>query len=58
MNTDGSSSTMLSISFTSLDQLSKRIAVTGAILPGEYAIVDRTTTSSDGNVKVWCFGID
>lgn len=58
MNTDGSSATLIPITFTSLDQLSYRIAVTGAILPGEYAFVDRTTTTSEGNVTVWCFGID
>ena len=58
MNSDGSSISMIPVTFTSLDQLSNRIAVSGAILPGEYAFVDRTTTDLDGNVKVWTFGID
>ena len=58
MNANGTSTSMMLISFTSLEQLSRRIAVTGAILPGEYAFVDRTTTDGSGNVTVWCFGID
>lgn len=58
MNTDGSSTAMIPVSFTVLDQLSRRILVSGAILPGEYAFVDRTTTETTGNVTVWCFGID
>ena len=58
MNADGSSTSIMPISFTALDPLSKRIGVSGAILPGEYAFVDRTTTDANGNVTVWCFGID
>ncbi|MES1214488.1 MAG: hypothetical protein ABUT20_03140 [Bacteroidota bacterium] len=58
MNTDGSSTSMMHLNFTSQDPLSRRITVSGAILPGEYAFVDRTTTETDGKVTVWCFGID
>ncbi len=58
MNTDGSSTSIMPVSFTMIDQLSRRILVSGAILPGEYAFVDRTTTETGGNVTVWCFGID
>ena len=58
MNTDGGSTSMIPISFTMIDQLSRRIVVSGDILPGEYAFVDRTTTETGGNVTVWSFGID
>lgn len=28
------------------------------LIAGEYAFVDRSTTTADGNITVWCFGID
>ena len=28
------------------------------LIPGEYAFVDRSTTTADGNITVWTFGID
>jgi hypothetical protein len=58
MNTYGGSTSMIPFSFTMIDQFSRRIIVSGAILPGEYAFVDRTTTDAGGNVTVWSFGID
>lgn len=58
-NNDGSAnSSTIQISIVSIEQLMYRISVNGAILPGEYAFVDKTTTMADGNVTVWTFGID
>ena len=35
-----------------------RIIVGAALQSGEYAFVDKTTTTSEGNLTVWTFGID
>ena len=35
-----------------------RIIPAQALSPGEYAFVDRSTTTAEGNVTVWTFGID
>lgn len=56
---DGSNDAMLlPVSIVQTYPLYYRISVNVAILPGEYAFVDKTTTASDGNVSVWTFGID
>jgi hypothetical protein len=35
-----------------------KIILGTALLQGEYAFIDKTTTTADGSVKVWAFGID
>lgn len=35
-----------------------RIIVGAALQSGEYAFVDKTTATSEGNMTVWTFGID
>ena len=35
-----------------------KVYLGGTITAGEYAFVDKTTTTSSGNVTVWTFGID
>jgi hypothetical protein len=35
-----------------------RIVSAQALIPGEYAFVDMSTKTTDGNITVWTFGID
>jgi len=35
-----------------------KIVPGAALQPGEYAIVDKTTITTEGNYTVWAFGID
>jgi hypothetical protein len=35
-----------------------KITPAQALIPGEYAFVDKSTTAPDGSVIVWTFGID
>jgi hypothetical protein len=37
---------------------SYRVIATVAMLPGEYAFIDKTTTTTEGNLTIWTFGID
>jgi|KBSSwiS6_1023812.scaffolds.fasta_scaffold01433_4 hypothetical protein len=58
MNADGSSAMYIPVTITKPDGYTIRISPSVAMLPGEYAFVDKTTTTTDGNVIVWTFGID
>lgn len=59
INTDGTmNSALIPISFTPTDVQMNRITPTQGLIPGEYAFVDRSTTTADGNITVWTFGID
>jgi hypothetical protein len=58
MNPDGSSPMYIPATITRPDGYTIRISPAVAMLPGEYVIVDKTTTTANGNVTVWTFGID
>ena len=58
MNPDGSSSMYIPVTITKPDGYTIRVSPAIAMQPGEYVIVDKTTTTADGNVTVWTFGID
>jgi hypothetical protein len=60
VNTDGTTNAMLvSILFTPLDPpLTYKVAPASGLLPGEYAFIDKSTTTANGNIIVWTFGVD
>lgn len=58
MNPDGSSSMYVPVTISKPDGYTIRVSPAVAMQPGEYAIVDKTTTTAEGNVTVWTFGID
>lgn len=58
MNPDGSGPMYIPVNISKPDGYTVRIVPAVAMQPGEYAIVDKTTTTADGNVTVWTFGID
>ena len=58
MNPDGGSAMYIPVTITKPDGYTITISPAVAMLPGEYVIVDKTTTTADGNVTVWTFGID
>lgn len=58
MNSEGGGALWMPVDITRPDAYSIRITPGAAMLPGEYALVDRTTTTADGNVTVWTFGVD
>jgi len=51
-------SSLIPISFQQDEFLNFKILLQNYLAPGEYAFIDRTTTSSDGSVTVFTFGID
>ena len=58
MTAEGGGENWLPVTITTPDPYSIRIVPAVAMVPGEYALVDRTTTTSAGHVTVWTFGID
>ena len=58
MNSDGSGPMYIPVTITKPDGYTIRVSPAVAMVPGEYAIVDKTTTTADGNITVWTFGID
>lgn len=46
------------VSFQSIDNLNFKITLFTALGSGEYAFVDKTSTTASGNVTVFAFGID
>jgi hypothetical protein len=53
------SATKVNIYLVQLDAQTYRIAITGGIsTPGEYAFVEKNMVAANGNLTVWCFGID
>lgn len=60
INTDGiTSDALIPVNFIPTEQRNyTRIIPAQALVPGEYAFVDRSTAATDGNITVWCFGID
>lgn len=59
INTDGTANAaLIPLSFTPTDVQMNKISPTQGLIPGEYAFIDRSTTTADGNITVWAFGID
>jgi hypothetical protein len=58
MTPDGGGAMLIPVTITRLDPYIFRIMPGVAMQPGEYAMVDRTMTTSDGNLSVSTFGID
>jgi len=48
---------LISTTFTSLDYGYYRIVPSQGLIPGEYAFVDKSTTTADGDFTVWTFGV-
>ena len=60
INTDGTTNAaLIPVNFIPTEQRNyTRIVSAQALIPGEYAFVDMSTKTADGNITVWCFGID
>jgi len=58
--TDGTTNdALIPVNFIPTEQRNyTRIVSAQALIPGEYAFVDMSTKTTDGNITVWCFGID
>ena len=49
---------LIPISIVTTDVQICKISPKQGLIPGEYVFVDRSTTTADGNITVWTFGID
>jgi hypothetical protein len=60
INTDGTTNgALIAVNFTPTETRTyTKISPTQALIPGEYAFVDMSTKTADGNITVWTFGID
>jgi hypothetical protein len=59
INTDGTTNAaLIHVTFTLTHVQINMITPAQGLIPGEYAFVDRSTTTTDGNITVWTFGID
>ena len=60
INTDGSTNAAsMPVAFSIIDVLEyQRIIPTKGLVPGEYAFIDRSTTTAEGNITIWTFGVD
>ena len=59
MINDGSNnSTWIPMQIPQVEPGKYKVYLGGAVTAGEYAFVDKTTTTSNGNATAWCFGID
>jgi len=60
INTDGTTNAaLIPINFTPTETRTyTRIRSVQALIPGEYAFVDVSSKTAEGNITVWCFGID
>lgn len=58
MANDGTGTSMLSATFTDLGYGAYRIVPSTGLIPGEYAFIDRSTSTADGHFTVWTFGVD
>ena len=59
MINDGSNnSTWIPMQIPQTEPGKYKVYLGGTMTAGEYAFVDKTTTTSTGNVTVWTFGID
>ena len=60
INTDGTTNAaLIPVNFIPTEtRIYTRINPVQALIPGEYAFVDMSTKTADGNITVWTFGID
>ena len=60
INTDGTTNAaLIPVNFIPTEtRVNTKINPAQALIPGEYAFVDRSTKTADGNITVWTFGID
>jgi len=61
LNADGiTSDALIPLNFThsEANRMTMKISPAAVLAPGEYAFVDRSTITAEGNVTVWTFGID
>ena len=60
INTDGTTNAaLIPINFIAGEtRLNTKLMPAQALLPGEYAFVDMSTKTADGNITIWGFGID
>ena len=60
INTDGTTNAaLIPVNFIPTEtRVNTKITPAQALIPGEYAFVDMSTKTADGNITVWCFGID
>jgi len=60
INTDGTTNAaLIPVNFIPTEtRVNTKITPKQALVPGEYAFVDISTKTADGNITVWCFGID
>jgi hypothetical protein len=60
INTDGTTNAaLIPINYIPTEsRVYTRIIPVQALIAGEYAFIDMSTKTADGNIIVWCFGID
>lgn len=59
INIDGTTNAaLIPVNFIPTDVQMNRILPAKGLIPGEYAFIDRSTTTAEGNITVWTFGID
>jgi hypothetical protein len=60
INTDGTTNAaLIPVNFIPGEtRVNTKIIPAQALIPGEYAFVDMSTKTADGNIIVWTFGID
>lgn len=60
INTDGvANAALIRVNFIPTEtRVNTKINPAQALVPGEYAFVDMSTKTADGNITVWTFGID
>ena len=58
MTPDGGGVMWLPVNINKVSESAYKILPGVAMQPGEYAIVDKTTITAEGNYTVWTFGID
>lgn len=60
INTDGTANAaLIPVNFIPTEtRVNTKINPAQALVPGEYAFVDMSTKTADGNLSVWVFGID
>lgn len=53
------SESLIPTTFTSIDRYyGYRVTSSFGLVPGEYAFIDKSTATADGNFTVWTFGVD
>ena len=58
MDAGGGGPLWIPVNMGKTNETTYRITPGAAMQPGEYALVDKTTVTAEGNYTVWTFGID